>query len=53
MQTTRISISGRVTVVAAYDNDTAGNETARLIKQLLPQATRLKPKACVLERGIG
>jgi len=32
-------------VVAAYDNDTAGNETARLIKQLLPQATRLKPKA--------
>ncbi len=33
------------TVVAAYDNDTAGNETARLIKQLLPQATRLKPKA--------
>jgi hypothetical protein len=33
------------TVVAAYDNDTPGNETARLIKQLLPQATRLKPKA--------
>lgn len=38
-------------VVAAYDNDIAGNETARLIKQLLPQTTRLKPKACVLERG--
>ncbi|GAB1545325.1 hypothetical protein NUACC21_80010 [Scytonema sp. NUACC21] len=32
-------------VVVAYDNNTAGNETARLIKQLLPQATRLKPKA--------
>lgn len=32
-------------VVVAYDNDTAGNETARLIKQLLPQTTRLKPKA--------
>ncbi len=32
-------------VVAAYDNDIAGNETARLIKQLLPQTTRLKPKA--------
>jgi Plasmid recombination enzyme/Protein of unknown function (DUF3991)/Toprim-like len=33
------------TVVAAYDNDEKGNETARLIKQLLPQTTRLKPKA--------
>ncbi|MDF5728912.1 MAG: MobV family relaxase [Rhizonema sp. PD38] len=32
-------------VVAAYDNDIAGNETARFIKQLLPQTTRLKPKA--------
>jgi hypothetical protein len=32
------------TVVAAYDNDEKGNETARLIKQLLPQTTRLKPK---------
>lgn len=33
------------TVVAAYDNDEKGNEMARLIKQLLPQTTRLKPKA--------
>jgi 5S rRNA maturation endonuclease (ribonuclease M5) len=32
------------TVVAAYDNDEKGNEMARLIKQLLPQTTRLKPK---------
>jgi hypothetical protein len=33
------------TVIAAYDNDTAGNETAKQIKHLLPQATRVRPKA--------
>jgi hypothetical protein len=33
------------TVVAAYDNDKSGNETARAIKQLLPQTTRVRPKA--------
>lgn len=33
------------TVIAAYDNDTAGNETARQIKRLLPQVSRVRPKA--------
>lgn len=33
------------TVIAAYDNDTAGNETARQIKKLLPQVSRIRPKA--------
>ena len=33
------------TVVAAYDNDTALNEVARAISELLPQATRARPNA--------
>lgn len=33
------------TLIAAYDNDSAGDEIARQIKQLLPQATRVRPKA--------
>lgn len=33
------------TVVAAYDLDTAGNETARAIEELLPQAIRVRPNA--------
>jgi hypothetical protein len=33
------------TVVAAYDNDAAGNEMARAIKQLLPGATKMHPQA--------
>lgn len=32
-------------VVVAYDNDAAGNETAKQIKQLVPHATRHRPKA--------
>lgn len=32
-------------VIAAYDNDLAGDETAKQIKQLLPHVTRLRPKA--------
>lgn len=32
-------------VIAAYDNDSAGNETARQIKQLIPQATRSRAAA--------
>ncbi|MGI2909008.1 MobV family relaxase [Tolypothrix sp. VBCCA 56010] len=41
------------TVVAAYDNNTAGNEMARLIKQLLPQGTQTQTKSQGLERGTG
>ena len=33
------------TVVAAYDADPAGDQIARQIKQLLPQAMRVRPKA--------
>ena len=32
-------------VIAAYDNDATGDETARAIKQLLPQAIRVRPQA--------
>ncbi|MBW4499623.1 MAG: plasmid recombination protein [Scytonema hyalinum WJT4-NPBG1] len=32
-------------VIAAYDNDTAGNSTSEAIKEILPHTTRLKPKA--------
>ena len=32
-------------VVAAYDNDAAGNTTAKAIKKLLPNCIRLRPKA--------
>lgn len=33
------------TVEVAFDNDDAGHETARNIRELLPQATLVKPKA--------
>ena len=33
------------TVVAALDNDTALNEVARAISELLPQARRVRPQA--------
>ncbi|MBP5974210.1 plasmid recombination protein [Brasilonema sp. CT11] len=32
-------------VIAAYDNDAAGNDTSVAIKEILPHTTRLKPKA--------
>ncbi len=32
-------------VIAAYDNDPAGNETAKQIKQLVPHANRHRPQA--------
>jgi len=37
-------------VVAAYDSDTAGNETARAIEELLPQA--INP-SCGLSTDVG
>ncbi|WP_413176347.1 MobV family relaxase [Anabaena azotica] len=32
-------------VVCAYNNDAAGDATARAVRELLPQATRMRPKA--------
>lgn len=33
------------TIIAAYDNDPAGDEISKQIKELIPHATRLRPKA--------
>lgn len=33
------------TIIAAYDNDPAGDEISKQIKEIIPHATRLRPKA--------